>query len=331
MSTARGSTTTAAPPRSPPRKPRPTPSSETTSSSAGVSRATPKLSLRSGGSLDRPLTDRVRAQLGPAFLAQVVNPQYQLARHLELLNRHLLDVAAKRTLRLIINIPVRHGKSELGSGYFPAYYLGSNPDDKVLLAGHNREYAQEYGQFARDVIELRGPDLYGVTVQRGSSSKTFWKIAGHRGRMISRGIGGGFPGTGADILIIDDPVRSPDEADSPAARLKLERWYTGIARSRLSPDGATVLIMSRWREDDFAGFLKALWTKNDLPFTEIDLPAIAMDNDPLGRERGEALWPDFAPVGWTADRLEKIRREVGPRTWNAQYQGVPTDAAGEFF
>ncbi|MBD5603567.1 MAG: phage terminase large subunit [Candidatus Eremiobacteraeota bacterium] len=260
-----------------------------------------------------------------------MNPDYQMARHLLLLNRALIDVAEKRILRLIINIPVRHGKSETGSGYFPAYFLGTNPDDKVLLAGHSGAYAQEYGQFARDVIEQRGPDLHGVSVQRGSSSKTFWKIANRRGRMISRGIGGSFPGTGADLLIIDDPVKSPDEADSPAARAKLQRWYTGIARSRLSPDGATVLIMSRWRQDDFAGYLKDLWTKNDLPFTEIHLPALALENDLLGRAPGEARWPDFAPVGWTAEKLEKIRREVGPRTWNAQYQGVPTDAAGEFF
>lgn len=262
-------------------------------------------------------------------LALASSDHWVPAPHLVLLNGYLRDIMEGRLKRLVVSIPVRHGKSEMISGWFPADFLGVYPDKKVLMIGHSGDYAEEWGGFARDVLETDGPDLFELTVSRTSSSKRRWRIALHpRGGMFALGTGGSLPGKGANVLLIDDPVKSPEQAFSKRMRDKLWNWYTNIARSRLTPDGATILVMSRWHQDDFAGRLMKQWDELGLPYIHLHLAALAMKNDPLGRKEGEALAPE---LGWDKPTLEQIKREVPYRIWTGQYQGVPTEEEGDFF
>lgn len=278
------------------------------------------------------LSESLRAKLSPADLASIVAPYWQPAEHLLLLNRYLIEVAEKRLKRLIVNLPVRHGKTEMVSGFLPAFYLGVNPDDKVLLAMHTGIAAADQGSFVRDILEMYGDRLYGVHPQRGASSKTNWRLGGRRGRMVSRGVTGSFPGTGADLLLVDDPVRTPAEADSVTHQLNLWNWYIGIARSRLSPNAAEVHVMSRWNVNDHVGRLKQHWDNLGLHYVELHLPALCdAKDDPLGREIGAALWPNGRPKAYDRPALEQIQREIGTRYFSAQYQGRPGEATGAFF
>lgn len=265
------------------------------------------------------------------------------AEHLLLLNEKLADVAAGRTKRLMVFMPPRHGKSELISRYFPAWYLGRFPERKVMLTSYADTFAASWGRQARDVFSEFNPGLFGVDVNKETAGGGQWEVQGHRGIMVTAGVGGGITGKGADLLIIDDPVKNADDAGSETIQEKQINWWKSTARTRLMPGGAVVLVMTRWHEGDLAGQLLRDWQDNDADAWEvISLPGIAEDGctasyppsktielgpDPLGRAPGEALWPAMYPV----DVLEATRRAMGNYWFNAMYQQRPADAAGNLF
>ena len=266
----------------------------------------------------------------PAGLAwHASRGRWRLPRHLELLNLKLLDVAAGRTIRLIVEMPPRHGKSEFISRYFPAWYLGKFPDKRVILSSYEGSFAASWGRKARDILEAFGPEVFGISVSRRSSAADAWDIAGREGGMNTAGAGGAITGKGAHLAIIDDPIKNQQESMSQARRDEVYDWYRATLRTRLEPGGAIILVMTRWHEDDLAGRLIAGNDDDDNePWEILKLPAFAEDDDdPLGREAGEALWPQRYPVA----SLEALQRELGPYWFSALFQQRPVPKGGQLF
>lgn len=271
--------------------------------------------------LKRQIVLDALAESSPVGLALVDDDLYEVPRHIELLNQLLLDVADGKIKRLMVTMPPRHGKSELCSKYFPAWYLGTHPEDRIILCSYEADFAATWGQKVRDIFKEH-KTVFGVNVNDRSAARNRWDIAGHRGGMGTAGVGGPITGKGAEILIIDDPVKNAEQANSPTYREKAKDWYKSTAYTRLTPTGKVILIQTRWHEDDLGGWLLS---ESDDDWTVIDLPAIALeDNDAIGRSKGEALWPEL----WTTDKLLQRKAELGEYWFSAMYQQQPQPLEG---
>lgn len=242
--------------------------------------------------------------------------------HLQLLDRHLCEVEAGRIDRLMVFMPPRHGKSSRVSWYTPPWFLARNPSKRVMLCSYEADFAASWGRKARDVIESH-PEL-GVKVRQDSKAAHRWDLVKQSGGMATAGVGGPITGKGADLLVIDDYCKNADEANSLSWRDRAWDWYRSTAQTRLEPGGGVVIVATRWHEGDLAGRLL-----QDEPhrWTVINLPALAQENDTLGRAPGEALWPDR----YDADTLAGIRESIGPYFWSALYQQSPAPVEGALF
>lgn len=280
-----------------------------------------------------------------------MSPHYRFGPHHRLMIEYLEAVEAGYITRLIINMPPRHGKSETASKHFPAWYLGRNPDKRVLLTAYSDSLAREYGKAVREKIRDPYSPYTDVRPQGKSEAGEFIELAGWRGELRAAGVDGQVTGRGGHLVMIDDPHKDQAEADSPTMREKVYNWYKGTLYSRLENEftdpetgrrrrAAIVLIVTRWHEDDLAGRL--LEESRQDPASDqwdvLSLPAIAEDPDtvyngrrigadPLGRAPGEALWADKYAV----DDLHRIRVNTPPRFWNSQYQQRPSKAGGQTF
>ena len=147
------------------------------------------------------------AQTSPAGLAMTSDKTWTLARHLSVIDEKLMAVAAGDIKRLMLCVPPRHGKSELVSHYFPAWYVGLFPDRRVILTSYEADFAASWGRKARDVL-IESGSVFGVRVNQDSAAANRWDIYGHAGGMDTAGVGGPITGKGANVLIIDDPVNT---------------------------------------------------------------------------------------------------------------------------
>jgi len=243
--------------------------------------------------------------------------------HLQYLNTKLLDVAAGRCRRLIVTMPPRHGKSEIISKYFPAWFLGNNPDDRVILTSYESSFAASWGRKARDLLtEFKG--LFGIEINQGSSAVQDWNIDKRLGGMNTAGAGSAITGKGAKILIIDDPIKNSEEASSEVIREKIKEWFKSTAYTRLEPDGAIIVIMTRWHDDDLVGYLLSEQNKGSEKWDVVNFPAIATDEDIIGRKKGKALWSERFPI----EDLERIKKAVGSFWFSAMYQQNPIPEGG---
>lgn len=274
----------------------------------------------------------------PALFARLASGnRWQFADHLQVLNRKLMDVAAGRCRRLIVMMPPRHGKSNFISQYFPAWYLGAYPDRRVIITSHTHSLAASWGEKARDTLAEFGPAVFGVTVASGSSARDEWSTARATtpnksldGGLLAAGVGGPLTGRGSHLLIIDDPHKNDVEARSETMRDRIGDWWKSTAYTRLAPDGAVVVVMTRWHQDDLAGRLLAERPDDGSGADEwevLRLPAIAEADDPLGRPVGAPLWPER----FGAARLDEIKREIGSYNFAALYQQRPQPAEGALF
>ena len=256
-------------------------------------------------------------------------PGYRDAPHHRLIARKLEAVERGEIKRLMITMPPRHGKSMLTSEFFPAWYLGRNPDHYVAMATYAQELADDFGRKVKNQIadESFGAIFPGVALADDSKSAKRFHIDGvdggyehaltQRGAYYAVGVGGPLTGRGAHLLLIDDPVKNREDADSEIVRKKTKDWYTSTAYTRLMPGGRVVIIQTRWHEDDLSGWLLAEHKHEG--WECLDLPAIGLD--------GKALWPEQYDV---AD-LEKIRIAIGARDWSALYQQKPVPDTGDYF
>jgi predicted phage terminase large subunit-like protein len=166
-----------------------------------------------------------------------------------------------------------------------------------------------------------------VRVNQDSSAAEHWDIYGHAGGMDTAGAGGSITGKGANVLIIDDPVKSGEGANSAFMREKLWDWYRSTAYTRLEPRGAVILIMTRWHPDDLAGKLLKQMDSGGEPWEVVSLPAFAEADDPLGRKPGQALWPER----FNEEELAEKKKAVSPYWWSAEYQQRPVPREGALF
>lgn len=256
-------------------------------------------------------------------------PGYRDAAHHRLIARHLEAVERGEITRLMITMPPRHGKSMLASEFFPAWYMGRNPDHYVVAATYAQELADDFGRKVKNQIEGDGfrAIFPGVGLADDSKSAKRFHIEGasggfehetkQRGAFYAVGIGGPLTGRGAHLLLIDDPVKNREDADSEVIRRKTMDWYTSTAYTRLMPGGRIVIIQTRWHEDDLSGWLQAEHEHEG--WVLLNLPAI--------NDKGEALWPEQYPI----EALERIKLALPQRDWSALYQQRPQPDDGNFF
>jgi predicted phage terminase large subunit-like protein len=271
------------------------------------------------------LSSNDAALISPLGLAIATNPLWELATHQIYLDEKLRDVAAGRIKRLLVTMPPRHGKSELISKYFPAWYVATFPEKRVILASYEADFAASWGRKSRDILDEYGKQIYNVQVKSDSSAAKRWDIYRHNGGMNTAGVGGPITGKGADVLIIDDPIKNSEDANSFLKRDKIWEWYLSTAFTRLEPKGAVILVMTRWHEDDLAGRL--LLQERD-KWEVIAFPAFAEDEDDvLGRDEGAALWPERYDI----PQLNDIKETVSAYYWAAMYQQRPAPREGGIF
>jgi predicted phage terminase large subunit-like protein len=267
---------------------------------------------------------------GPVSFAEAHSRgQYRRYRHVEVIERAILDTIATGG-RLILSASVRHGKSQTASLWFPAWYLGTHPDNRVILAGHEADFAARWGRGVRDILIEHG-HRFGVAVSKRSEAANRWDLERpHSGGMLTVGVGGSPIGRGADCAIVDDPCKSYEDAMSPLKRQRLIEWWTGTMASRIEPHGAVILIMARWHENDLAGFLLREAPEQ---WRELRLPAVCddPDNDPMGRAKGEPLWPERWPAEALAERRREVSLSHGETVWQAQFQQRPMPPGGGMF
>lgn len=252
-------------------------------------------------------------------------PEYRVNWHHEVLANKLDEVEQGKLKRLIVVMPPRHGKSEEVSVQFPAYCIGKNKDRNLIEASYSGDLAVDFGRQVRNIIASERYHLLfpNVELAEDSQAKGKWNTNG-RGAYNAVGVGGATTGKGADILIIDDPIKNRQDAESQVIRDNVWEWYTSTARTRLSPNGAIIVVMTRWHDDDLVG--RILKSENAHMWEVVHLPAIATE-DEAHRKKGEALWADH----FSLPILEETKRDIGPYDWSALYQGNPIDSESQEF
>jgi predicted phage terminase large subunit-like protein len=247
--------------------------------------------------------------------------QWKMARHLAAIDELIVDtVLGKSPSTLIVSAPPRHGKSELCSLYLPSWFLGCWPDRNVILASHSADFSAKYGRQCRNLLEEHGRELFGVTVSQHSHSAAEWEIAKHGGGMVTTGVGGSVVGRGADLLIIDDYIKDQSVSLSELVRDHQWDWWQSSISTRVNPGGTIVIIATRWHDDDLVGrIVKHGAERGGRPIRELVLPALAEENDALGRAPGECLWPEQ----WSQEQMEQECRGRLAHWWNALYQQRP--------
>jgi predicted phage terminase large subunit-like protein len=278
-------------------------------------------------------------------------PSYQVGWMHKVLANELMKFSAavinQESPRLMITMPPRHGKSMQASQYWPAWHLGNHPEHEFI----NTSYAQSLQMdFSRKIQELvKSPDYHllfgnlGVTKKNEAIER--WSIFDYDndkrtgGGILAAGVGGPITGRGAHVLLIDDPVKNREEAESEIVREGAKAWYSSTAYTRLAPGAGVLVIQTRWHDDDLSGWLlsemqgaeKELqetgeWPEDADHWRVIDFPAIATRNEKY-RRKGEALHPERYPLA----ALKKIKRTLAPRDWAALYQQNPQVEEGAYF
>lgn len=250
--------------------------------------------------------------------------RWKMYRHHAVLDKELLALANGKNRRLIVQEPPRHGKSEHGSRYFPAWFLGKFPTKHIILASATDELAADFSGAARDLLLEHGERYFDVHVRRDKQAAHRWALE-EGGSMRAVGVGGGVMGRGADGLIIDDYFGKLEEALSETERRKRHRWFHATVKTRLSPTGWVLIIATRYHPKDVIGELLEEAKHGGDEWNVIRFPAIAEENDQLGRKPGEALWPEQ----WSVEQLLQMRASYNasgyPWMFEALYQQNPPD------
>jgi len=227
----------------------------------------------------------------------------------------------------MVLMPPGSAKSTYASVLFPAWWFTQHPASSVIAASHTAELAQHFGRQVRNLIAEFGPRL-GFALADDNRAAGRWQVvrAGYkiRGEYFAAGVRGPITGRRADLAVIDDPVKSQAEADSPALREHAWNWFRSDLLTRLKPRGRIVLIMTRWHVDDLGGRLMAQQPEQ---WRVIRLPAVAEADDPLGRVEGAPLWPEWED----AASLDRKRAAMGERAWAALFQQTPLPLTGGLF
>ncbi len=243
------------------------------------------------------------------------------AQHIRLIAEHLDAVTSGQVDRLAIFMPPRHGKSETVTVRYPLYRLERDPTESVLVTGYSQRIAN---RFSRKVRNLAGGR---ISIAQDKSAADEWHTD-QDGYLLARGVGSPPTGVGFRLIIIDDPIRSREDAESEASRERAWDWYTDDLLTRCEPKAAVVMVLTRWHEDDVAS--RALASEPDR-WTVLRLPALAEADDPMGRREGAALWPERMGREALIRQRDIMAQNDGLRGWEALYQQNPQAREGTMF
>jgi len=251
--------------------------------------------------------------------ACLIRPDYRPARHHREIAAIIEDVERTGNRRIIFSAPPRHGKSMLMSTFAPTWIMGRNPHKQFITGSYAQDLANDFGRTVRDIMTS---ELYGEIfpeLQVKESARSIAHVATEQnGNYYALGVGSGATGRGADIFLIDDPIKDREDAESDAKRRALKNWYQSVAYTRLMPGGSIIIMHTRWHEDDLVGYV--LREHKHENWEVYEFPAL---ND----EENQALWPEQFSV----EDLLRIKKTIGSREWLALYQGRPRAAGGGEF
>lgn len=295
----------------------------------------------------RELLRRRRAKDSIVDFSRYTLKGYIPADHHYLIAEKLEAVESGECKRLMIFMPPRHGKSELASRRFPAWFLGRNPDKNIIAASYNSDLAGDFGRDVRNIAKTQEySNIFKTTLAEDSKAAGRWHTSGGGG-YVAAGVGTAITGRGAHILIIDDPFKDRQSADSELIREKTYKWYLSTAYTRLEGgsadkdhdelwndwmdadtngkafDGAIILIQTRWHEDDLAGRLLNDMEQGADQWDILKLPAI--------NSEGKALWHKKYPLARLKTIKKALTKKYGSREWDSLYQQEPVAEEGSFF
>ena len=250
---------------------------------------------------------------------------YIVGKHHRILANVLMAIEGGDKDRACVNIPPRHGKSQLVSIFYPAWFLGRNPNKKVMMVSHTTDLAVDFGRKVRNLISTPEYQSIFPTVKLATDSKSAGRWNTNTGgEYYACGVGSALAGRGADLLLVDDPHSEQDVINGNFSVFeKAYEWYTFGARTRLMPGGRVAIIQTRWHMDDLTGRVVKDMSKNDRAdqFEVIEFPAIleiaSPDNDEVIEK---PLWPEFFDL----EALLRTKASMPTFQWNAQYQQQPT-------
>lgn len=245
---------------------------------------------------------------------QYIYPKYIYANHLIEIMKSLTDIEQGKLDRLILNLPPRAGKSLTVSTLFPSWFLTKQPDKRIIFATYESNFASSFGAKVRDNIMLH--DEFGIKVNSKSSRKDEFEIKDHLGGYKSSGVGSSITGRGADVAIVDDPIKNSEEAKSSTIKEKIIDWYESTLLTRLEPNGAIIVIQTRWALDDLTGYL--LENEPD-EWKVLNYPAL--------NDKGESFFPER----FTTEQYLRIKKSMSDYWWNALYMNNPIPDGGMFF
>lgn len=287
----------------------------------------------------------LRACANAADLAHHIDPAYVITPAVQLMAEHIERAVTTRGGRLLITCPPQEGKSTLVAVWTVLRQLQRRPDSRILIASYSEDLARRSSREARNVIMSHGtgardplsgvplPDRLGLALADDRWAAGSWQLKAHKGGVVAVGMGGTITGRACDLLIIDDPLKGMQAADSPTERAKVITGFQGDLSTRLAPGAPIILIQTRWHEQDLAGHLleeDANRPPEHREWLHVNIPAVATAGvpDALDRPEGEPL---ESARGRTAEDWARTRRAVGERVWAALYLGVPTPVGGALF
>lgn len=289
--------------------------------------------------------DIARTHHTAGALARHCDPQTVQTPALDVIDAALEQALSTPNARVVISVPPQEGKSTRVSVWGTIRALVQDPDRRIVLASYSDALARTHARTARNMVRDHGsdahdpltglplPDKLGIALAEDKSAAGNWKLRGHRGGLYSCGVGGSMTGQPADMVIIDDPLKDMQAADSALERQKVIDWWEAVVQTRLAPGAPVIIVQTRWHEEDLAGHV--LTQDEPLPEAErrwrlVNIPAISEAGvpDALGRPPGVAM---VSARGRTQADFERTKDAVGPRVWSALYQGAPTPSGGGLF
>lgn len=236
-------------------------------------------------------------------------------------------IESNKRVRLLLSVPPRHGKSMICTKSLPSWFIGRNPTKHAIITAYNADLAEKFGDANRKKIKEFGKDIFNVEVSDSLDNKTEFELSKYGGSVMSVGILGGITGNGGELIIVDDPYKNGQDAESTIIRNQIEEVYRDSIASRVEGKGnAIIIIQTRWHEEDLCGVL----SKED-EWIVVNVPAVwdsEQEDKQMHRSFGETLCPE---LGYDAEWAYKTKASVGEKKWESLYQGRPSIDSGNIF
>lgn len=267
-------------------------------------------------------------RLSPARMAaKITSGEFKIFHYVKYIDDLIQKACTEGNARIVVSLPPRHGKSTLISLHTPTWFLSTLLDiypkaKQVILASYEASFATHWGRQVRNQI-TEHPEL-GVKVSEDSSAADKWNLT-DGGGMFCTGAGGPVTGRGGHLILVDDIVKNHEEANSEIIRKSTIDWFKSTLYTRAEPNASIIVLMTRWHEDDLAGYLLGGGCGGN--WTEVRLPALAEESDLMGRQVGEPLCPER----YSKKSLQQIQQSLGPAMFAALYQQRPSAMEGALF